>query len=175
MDDDRNWLFRQYQALIDAIEPDGFIFENVTGLLNMEGGQVFDMVKAELSTSAPRLVVWKLQAEEYAVPQRRTRVFILGDCSGRIGNTPPSKTTMMIPPSGQMVLAMLPEAIAVEEALSDLPPLQHGEDGSMKPYRCPPRNPYQQLMRGEITPAQYLEALPHYRLGIPARNAGHPT
>src|SRR5439155_20527282 len=48
MDDARNWLFRQYKAVIERLRPDGFLFENVPGLLNMEGGKVFEMILQQL-------------------------------------------------------------------------------------------------------------------------------
>ncbi|WMO50180.1 DNA cytosine methyltransferase [Escherichia coli] len=36
MDDPRNSLFMHYKSLLNEIKPNGFIFENVAGLLNME-------------------------------------------------------------------------------------------------------------------------------------------
>lgn len=157
--DERNWLFQQYKSLIDEIKPDGFIFENVTGLLNMEGGAVFEMVKNQLSTSAAHLSFWKLQAEEYAIPQRRTRIFLIGDCNRFAILKSPPKLTMLVSPKGQLSLGILPPAISVEQALSDLPPLTAGQDGSHEAYIMPPSTLYQQLMRSIITPQEYLEEI----------------
>ncbi|WP_250378973.1 DNA cytosine methyltransferase, partial [Escherichia coli] len=42
MDDPRNSLFMHYKSLLNEIKPNGFIFENVAGLLNMEKGKVFE-------------------------------------------------------------------------------------------------------------------------------------
>lgn len=157
MDDERNWLFHRYKALLEVLMPAGFIFENVPGLLNMEGGRVFEMIRAELEQSAKRLTVWKVRAEQYGVPQRRTRIVLVGDSDGRIPNAPPARVTQL---GGEPNLfEVLAPAVTVEQALSDLPSLQPGEDGSHKTYVHGPRHPYQDLMRGNIGPAKFLEAI----------------
>lgn len=149
MEDDRNWLFRDYCGLLDALKPDMFVFENVTGLLNMEGGSVFEMVKAELSKHAKKLIVWKIHSENYAIPQRRSRVIIVGDNTGRVSESPPKIISAMS-------ASDLPQPPSVKDALDDLPVLVPGQDGGNVGYRHDPTSPYQQLMRGEITAAQYL-------------------
>ncbi len=149
-DDERNHLFKDYCALVEAISPDAFIFENVTGLLNMEGGAVFTEVISELKRVAKDVRVWRVSADEYGVPQRRKRVIIAGFrkmkpfemepgplCGGLFGGSP----------------------ISVAEALNDLPPLFAGEDGTTKRYRKRPQSPYQKLMRGELDPALFLASL----------------
>lgn len=154
MDDDRNWLFRQYKKVLQEVEPTAFVFENVTGLLNMDGGRVFEMVKSELLKEAKSLSAWKLKAEQYAIPQRRTRVILVG--SSQPMSAPPLMTEL----EGQSTLfGALPPAVTVREALSDLPPLIPGEDGSAKDYLCQPQSPYQQFMRGKISPDEYLATL----------------
>ena len=154
MDDKRNWLFQQYRKVLQRIGPSGFIFENVTGILNMEGGKVFEMVRRELLKETDSLSVWKLRAEEYGIPQRRTRVILVG---GAQPMQPP-------PPLNQLeaqasIFGILPPAISVLNALSDLPALAPGEDGSAKEYRCRPSHPYQEFMRGLISAEDYLATL----------------
>lgn len=157
MDDERNWLFHRYKALLEILKPAGFIFENVPGLLNMEGGRVFEMIRAELEQTTKRLSVWKVRAEQYGIPQRRTRIVLVGDSDGRIPHAPPARVTQL---GGEPNLfEVLAPAVTVEQALSDLPSLQPGEDGSHKAYVHGPRHPYQELMRGIIGPAKFLEAI----------------
>lgn len=154
LEDERNWLFHQYAEILKLISPAGFLFENVTGLLNMEGGRVFEMVKNTLRPFAKNLIVWKLRSENYAIPQRRTRIIIIGDNTSLLGkNNPPVLTEH---PITQMLFDRLLPAPSVLDALSDLPPLLNGEDGSMKNYIHEPLNQYQLLMRGQISPDQYL-------------------
>lgn len=157
MDDDRNWLFKQYKAFLEVIKPDGFVFENVTGLLSMEGGKVFEMIQHELRETTPNLGSWKLKAEEYGVPQRRTRVVLLGDNTGKALLTPPPPVTQFAEKTG--LFATLPQVIGVADALSDLPPLKAGEDGSAQDYLSEPTNAYQALMRGQATAEEYLSTL----------------
>jgi DNA (cytosine-5)-methyltransferase 1 len=154
MDDERNWLFRQYKKVLREVCPTAFVFENVTGLLNMEGGRVFEMVRSELLKEAKSLSAWKLKAEEYGVPQRRTRVILVG--SSKPISAPPIVTKLE---TQNTLFEALPAAITVSEALSDLPELLPGEDGSAKDYVGEPNSPYQLFMRSYITAEEYLSAL----------------
>lgn len=153
MEDERNWLFRDYCGLLAALKPDVFVFENVTGLLNMQGGRVFEMVKDELSKHAKRLMVWKLHSENYAIPQRRSRVIIIGDNTGRVPEAPPQMISTL---SASDLVSDLPKPPSVKDALDDLPALLPGQDGGDLGYRHESITPYQALMRGEITAEQYL-------------------
>ena len=145
MEDERNHLFKSYRKILDAIKPDAFVFENVAGLMNIEGGKVFKLVTDTLKKAVDELDVWKLQAEEYGVPQRRTRIVIVGH-----------KTSLKVkqpdPPTKN-------NPVSCSTALSDLPPIESSEDGSSKKYLSKPRNAYQKFMRGEMSVDEYLESL----------------
>lgn len=156
MEDARNWLFKDYCELLSKLKPDVFVFENVTGLLNMEGGRVFGMVKSELSKYAKRLIVWKLHSEHYGVPQRRSRVIIIGDNTGKVKEDPPQTLTAM---NLSDLFSSLPPPPSVKDALDDLPALLPGQDGSTSKYRHRAVTPYQKLMRNLISPEEYLETL----------------
>jgi Alw26I/Eco31I/Esp3I family type II restriction m6 adenine DNA methyltransferase len=167
MDDERNWLFRQYKNVLQKIGPTAFVFENVTGLLNMEGGRVFDMVRNELLKEAKSLSTWKMKAEEFGIPQRRTRVILIG--GSQLIPPPPPVTQLE---TQDTLFDILPPAVTVSDALSDLPPLVPGEDGSSKDYLCEPCHPYQQFIRGLISPEAYLATLASWfcRTQIPNRS-----
>lgn len=153
MEDERNHLFRDYRRLMDVVNPQGFVFENVSGLLNMEGGRVFDMVRETLSAPTFDVRPSVLRAEEFGVPQRRTRVFVVG-MTGSLGTWNPPHPVTSLTPAGS-----LPFTPSVADALSDLPPLRPGEDGSEKDYANSPQTAYQRLMRGELMSAEYLSGL----------------
>ncbi len=155
--DERNHLFKEFKSLVEAIHPDGFIFENVTGLLSMDGGAVFDLIRRELQILDNPLIPWVLKAEEYAVPQRRTRLFLTNLPKQWDVITPPEPFTGMEPQD--TLFGRTLRAISVQDALGDLPPLRPGEDGSFKDYLCEPRHPYQALMRGRIDAGEYLAAI----------------
>lgn len=157
MDDQRNHLVWDYQQLLEEIGPEGFVFENVTGLLNMQGGQVFSAIKQAFATTMPNLVGLALQSDHYGIPQRRKRVFLVGRSNEQAPawEPPPRITTF----NGAFELfGRLQPAVSVEEAIADLPPLRPGEDGSCKAYLHRPTNRYQKLMRNVVTPEQYVDS-----------------
>ncbi|MBE0540837.1 MAG: Alw26I/Eco31I/Esp3I family type II restriction adenine-specific DNA-methyltransferase [Verrucomicrobia bacterium] len=157
LNDKRNHLFNDFKALVETIKPDGFVFENVTGLLNMDGGAVFDMIRKELQILDNPLVPWILNAEQFAVPQRRTRLVLLSVPKRWKAVAPPAQITSM---EQEMTLfGQTAKAVSVRDALSDLPPLHHGEDGSYGDYISTPQHPYQSFMRGVISVEEYLEAM----------------
>lgn len=154
-DDLRNWLFKSYAHIVEMIRPEGFVFENVRGILNMDKGHFFDMIKAELKKCVDEIKVNQISAANYGVPQRRDRVIIIGGNQKLVeGFSIPEISC--VPKDGQ--LSMLPSVIGVEDAIGDLPYLTPGEDGSRYDYRFPAANPYQQFMRGLITADEYLNS-----------------
>lgn len=157
LSDERNHLFNDFRSLIRTLKPDGFIFENVSGLINMEKGTVFQAIKDELSIRGNRLNTWLLKAEEHGVPQRRTRLILASVPAHWPVSAPPAAITGFN--KEPTLLEPLQPAVSTEAALSDLPPLSPGEDASMKPYLSPSKTPYQLLMRSQITPAEYLKSI----------------
>lgn len=155
--DARNHLFKEFKLLVETIRPDGFVFENVTGLLNMQGGAVFEMIRHELQILDNPLVPWVLKAEEYAVPQRRTRLFLMSLPKRWKNVMQPAPSTSM--EADVSLFSRTRRAISAEDALADLPPLLPGQDGSSEDYLSEPRNPYQALMRGRLDAGEYLEMI----------------
>lgn len=156
MDDDRNHLFQEYRRLIDAIQPDYFIFENVTGLLNMEGGAVFRMVMDTLGDALhPEIQYQVLHAHQHGVPQRRSRVIIIG---GLGTNAFPEPLTEY--PADEANRLGLPCAPGARDAIGDLPVLRPSEDGTLGQYvDDEPGCEYQAVMRGQLEPRAYIKSL----------------
>ena len=157
MADPRNHLVWDYVRFLERVRPDGFVFENVTGLLNMQGGKVFAAVKEAFSSVMPAIQGAVLSADNYAIPQRRKRVILVGrsDRESTPWGPPPPLTSSTT--QGSTLFSSLQRAISVHEALGDLPPLQPGEDGSLKRYVSRPMTPYQALMRGLLSAYDYLD------------------
>jgi DNA (cytosine-5)-methyltransferase 1 len=81
-DDPRNSLLKQYVRALEIIRPKWFLMENVEGLLTAKSGQyLFEAAKAFI-TLGYKIRVDKIYAHEYGVPQRRKRVFIIGNRLG---------------------------------------------------------------------------------------------
>lgn len=157
MEDERNLLYWHYVRFLERVRPDGFVFENVTGLLNMDAGRVFEQVRDGFRSVMPSVHGWVLSAEEYAVPQRRKRVILVGRSQEPTTMAPPRPVTSCN--QEEDLFDKLPPAISVDEALSDLPALTPGQDGSCLDYISEPRTVYQSLMRGCLTPQEYLDRI----------------
>ena len=151
--DSRNHLHARYSLLLKRMKPDIFVFENVLGLLSMSRGDFLKRILAGFDEAGYDAQVWKMNAAEFGVPQRRVRVVIVGVKRGR---SSPQKPTEWCSLSSEGLLSDRP-AITVNEAIGDLPPLLAGGDGSGCNYLVPKAsNSYQALMRGEISPKSYL-------------------
>ena len=157
MCDNRNKLYEAFVEILALLDPVGFIFENVPGILNMNRGKVFLMINNELKSKGFKTFIWKLHTEEYAIPQRRLRIFILGLRPDSISISLPAPITSMVSRQGN--LAPLSACFTVKEALDDLPPLQPGEDGSYRDYIKPPSNIYQSFMRGCCSPNALISSM----------------
>ncbi|NLT46226.1 MAG: DNA (cytosine-5-)-methyltransferase [Thermotogaceae bacterium] len=170
--DQRNWLFKAYIKILSILKPIGFIFENVTGILNFEKGQFFEIIKKDLKGQVEEIKVMKLNCAEYGIPQRRERVIILGASKEIVHSFSLSPITSIPIISKQRKPESLPlfpdfeqnttpmhRAISVKEALSDLPPITDAQDGSHKEYISSPQNAYQKLMRGAIDIKEYLDEI----------------
>ncbi len=153
--DMRNWLFKSYVSIVNAIKPDGFVFENVRGILNLDKGKFFEMIKNELKKCVPEIKVNQVSAANFGIPQRRDRVIIIGGNADFVHNFCMHEISC-VPKDGQR--SLLPSVIGVKDAISDLPPLQPGEDGSRNNYQFPAANQYQKLMRGELSADEYLDS-----------------
>ncbi|WP_025627362.1 DNA (cytosine-5-)-methyltransferase, partial [Vibrio parahaemolyticus] len=112
MNDDRNKLFYDYKKVVELLEPDGFVFENVAGLLNIEQGRVFELIQEEFSKVIPNITGWLLNSVDYAIPQRRKRVILVGSSAIEYKFTPPE------------VVTLEPDWISVYDAISDLPEIE---------------------------------------------------
>lgn len=90
MEDKRNFLYKEMLRVISDKKPKFFVAENVKGLLSMERGKVFEMIKKDfenMKDNEGNVIGYKvdaciLNAAEYGVPQARERVVIIGN---RIG------------------------------------------------------------------------------------------
>lgn len=81
-DDPRNNLLKSYVSALDKIKPKWFLMENVEGLLTADNGNyLYEATKAFIDLGY-KIRVEKIYAHEYGVPQRRKRVFVIGNRLG---------------------------------------------------------------------------------------------
>lgn len=78
--DKRNKLWEDYLDLVFRIKPKYFLIENVPGLLSStnEGISVLHNMKVEFGKLGYTIIHQKMHAEDYGVPQKRRRIFIIG-------------------------------------------------------------------------------------------------
>ena len=77
-DDPRNWLFKEYVRILKQVKPYVFLMENVSGILTLESGNVFKLIKHGFEESGYRLTEKILNAVDYEVPQNRNRLILVG-------------------------------------------------------------------------------------------------
>lgn len=77
--DPRGMLVYEYARLVIELKPKAFVFENVPGLLNVNGGKDWkELLQYFREETGYTLYTDKLNAANYGVPQIRQRVFIVG-------------------------------------------------------------------------------------------------
>lgn len=125
MEDKRNFLYKEMLRVISDKKPKFFVAENVKGLLSMEKGKVFEMIKSDfenLTDSNGNKIGYTVEARilnaaEYGVPQARERVIIIGN---RLGvKNPFPKPTHYIEKNENTSEELLP-AITTEQAIGFL-------------------------------------------------------
>lgn len=78
--DTRGTLFYQYCRLVKEIQPKVFIYENVYGVLNHDGGKTWATMENVFAELGYHIVkpVQILDARDYGIPQGRRRLFVIG-------------------------------------------------------------------------------------------------
>ena len=80
-DDKRNKLYIDYFKMIENYKPECFVMENVKGILSMRNEKkqlVIEEIKDIASNLGYKVSVFKLNACDFGVPQKRERVFVIG-------------------------------------------------------------------------------------------------
>lgn len=81
LDDPRGNLTLEYLALAGRLKPRWIVWENVPGVLSIDGGRTFGAVLGALGQLGYGFAYRVLDAQHFGVPQRRRRVFVVG-CAG---------------------------------------------------------------------------------------------
>ena len=140
-DDKRNRLYKSFVRIVRDLKPEGFLLENVPGLVSLFGGRVKDAIVREFSCLGYHVQYQVLRASDYGVPQHRRRVVFVGLRHLRFEF--PTPTHFEHPKNGQRRM------VSCAEALDDLPRLADssylGEE--VQPYAATATNDYQRQMR----------------------------
>lgn len=142
-DDPRNRLVWAYLALLDAIRPEWFFFENVEGLLTWNRGRSLYELTREFLSLGYWIRIEKVNAAAYGLPQSRKRVLILGNRRGLDFSLP--SPTHSFRSGRDHYVGPTVTAPSVMDALGDLPPPE--EKPAVLAYPGPPLNPLQEWLR----------------------------
>lgn len=78
LEDERNFLFKEYAKFVEFFKPAVFVMENVARLKTHNNGKTIDDIKKEFKNLGYLVKYEILNAENYGVPQKRSRIFIIG-------------------------------------------------------------------------------------------------
>lgn len=107
-----NFLFHEFLRFVAELQPSWFLFENVEGITSFDNGNTVKEIKrlfGELGYCTTEKVLY---ASDYGVPQHRNHFIMVGNRLG-INFEFPKKFNYKV---------------SVEEAISDLPSLQNGDN-----------------------------------------------
>lgn len=135
-DDHKHFLYREYLDILRRFRPAVFVMENVKGLLSAghRGTRMFDRIREDLEqdgqyeifslavpSDEPEPSDFVVRAENYGVPQRRHRVFLLG-----------IRSEMGLRPNALTEVA----GTTVRDAIADLPRRSSGVSRASDPDRA---------------------------------------
>lgn len=129
--DDRNFLFRQYVRFVDVFRPKYFVIENVPNIITTANGFFKDEIIREFSALGYDVKADVFDVSKFGVPQQRRRALFIGQLKKNLVEFPK--------PTGKRV--------TVNDAISDMPPLESGEGEEFSQYLCPAKTVYQKMMR----------------------------
>lgn len=137
--DSRNILLRNFVQIVLTLRPTWFIMENVEGLLTANGGFFIIEAITRFLEAGYWVRAKKVYMEQYGVPQKRKRVFVVGNLE-QCEFDFPSPTHDDYP---QLWLEQHSQ-LSLLDAIDDLPPASDNVTGA---YDRPPRCAYQEQMR----------------------------
>jgi len=154
--DVRNSLLFKTLDFVRELEPEYVLLENVPGIRSMQKGKLLESLIESLEAEEYTTQTYILKAEQFGVPQRRRRVFIVANRIGnpirnpdvRLSSIARGKTRY----DAHIAVDGLPPPVTVSEAISDLPAIASGEGHDVVEYEKEWLNSdYQGLMRGMIS------------------------
>lgn len=142
--DSRGKLFQEYYRVLKEFNPKFFLFENVKGLLSVQGGELLKTIISLFESLGYKVQRKLLNAADYGAPQIRERVVIVG--SRLKGDFQYPEPTHYNPEETTNSLSKaFKTRLTLEEAISDLPFIKSGEESFE--YASDPQNEFQKIMR----------------------------
>lgn len=115
IDDERNYLFKEFVRVVKILNPKIFVMENVARMETHNKGKTIKQICEEFEKIGYKIQFKVLNAVDYKVPQNRRRIFVVG--------TLPFLNFKFPSPDKNIY--------SVKEAIDDLPPLKSGESSQI--------------------------------------------
>ncbi|MHA2462591.1 MAG: DNA (cytosine-5-)-methyltransferase [Candidatus Thorarchaeota archaeon] len=153
--DERNSLVFAMLRVVKRIQPEYVIIENVPGLAKINKGKSLNGIVTTLKKIGYCSKLHILKSEEFGVPQRRRRIFIIAfRHKNEICSPVPIFSAMSRGRTRENVRVEnedLPRPVNVGEAISDLPSIASGGGSELMTYDNNWMNSdYQKLLRGYL-------------------------
>lgn len=78
LEESRGTLFYEYARLVKECSPKVFIYENVTGMLNHDGGRTWKIISEIFNELGYFWTYWILNSKDFGIPQNRKRIYVVG-------------------------------------------------------------------------------------------------
>jgi DNA (cytosine-5)-methyltransferase 1 len=167
--DPRNNLGEEFCRVVASFLPEWIVFENVVGMLTMDGGKTLKAIDEAFQTLGYRTDVKVLNAAYHGMPQRRERLIIVGSRKGKAVRWPkPTHFCDGRSMAGSSPLRLVPEvglfgsavpAVTLMDAISDLPEVSSGQGA--RQYVREPCTEYQRIIRNGASVLTMHEATAH--------------
>lgn len=144
LEDERNRLVLAFLHHAKTLMPRHIVMENVAEMKNGFESSYTDEIVDQLSSIGYAVNYGVLNAADFGVPQRRRRAFFV---ASRDVTRAPSMARATHFPDSSLSLFSRAQHVTIEQAISDLPRLRHGEGIELTPYATGPRGKYQAQMR----------------------------
>jgi DNA (cytosine-5)-methyltransferase 1 len=159
--DSRNSLVLKMLDFVHSLAPENVVIENVPGMKWMKRGEAIGAIIERLEAGGYTTTVLDLKAEEYCVPQRRRRVFVVANRNDEPLSIPKGVLAPIVRgktrKDSRPGTEDLPPPVNVSEAISDLPSLSSGEGEDRIEY-IPSwtKTDYQRFMRGSLQLKEFI-------------------
>lgn len=132
VDNPHNWLFIHFVRIVSEVNPEWIVLENVRGIVDTAKGIFLAEIVSRIEALGYTVSLFVLNAQDYGVPQDRSRFFLIGSRNGVSVKKPPG--TDHPPPT-------------VRDAIMDLPDLHNGASVSWMPYKWSATSHYANALR----------------------------
>lgn len=96
LDDHRGQLVFEFCRIVKETQPKMFIFENVKGIMNHDGGKTWEIVLEEFKKLGYQFDYKIMNSKDYGIPQNRERVFLVAFKNKKVKYKFPEKMELKI-------------------------------------------------------------------------------